>query len=154
MKMCSNKTFIYINYIYFYLNIYISYLFILIRVISIESWILDTERCKLIYLRPPQRRVFLDYGSPGPMGLVERDNVQKMIRNDLDRERYSVMGDGGSRREFRAPTRYSTIRIFARRPESAALERKGRGLSWGKHRVTTGGKHRGERTFPCLHTIP
>lgn len=61
--------------------------------ISIESRTLDNERCKLIYLRP-QRRVCSSHGSPGPVGLIERDNAQKMIRNDFDRE--TMFGDGAT----------------------------------------------------------
>lgn len=63
---------------------------------SIESGTLDNERCKLICLSP-QRRVYSSHGSPGPMGLVERDNAQKMIRNDLDRETMfdGALGDSG-----------------------------------------------------------
>jgi len=84
-------------------------------------------------------------GSPvtnySPMGLVEWDNTQKMIRNDLDREtRCSAIGWwcwGTSATVFPYAPRYDTIRIFAR--TVGERDPGGGGLSWGKHRVTTRG---------------
>jgi len=86
------------------------------------------------------------------MGLVERDNAQKMIRNDLDREtRCSAMGGDGVgelRRQSFLALLLATIQYVYLRERSESARPSGR-LSWGKHRVTTRGKPRGWAHVPA-----
>lgn len=102
----------------------------------------------------------MSHDFPGPVGLVERDNAQKMLRADLDRETvFGKWGDGVGGISARVSRSYS-LQHNTYICENGRRERgprgwrggEGRGLSWGKHRVTTGGGNIGvsARSRACV----